>query len=61
MQANREPKQRLRKTTKKVIVDKEESSSEEENEQVSARQSARNRRPTERYRHRDLDNDEESD
>jgi len=47
------------KTTKKVVIDKE-SSSEEENEQVSARRSTRDRRPTEQYRHRDLDIDEES-
>jgi hypothetical protein len=60
-QANREPKQRYRQTAKKVVVDENEDSSESENEQVPARRSTRNRQPTERYKHRDLDNDEESD
>ena len=59
-QANREPKQRLRKTAKKVVVDENEDSSESENEEVPARRSTRNRQPTERYKYRDLDNDEES-
>ena len=43
------------------MVDEEEGSSESENEQVSARRSARDRRPTEQYKYRDLDVDEESD
>src|SRR5437016_3631586 len=47
-QANREPKQRLRKTAKKVVVDKNEDSSESENEEIPARRSTRNRQPTER-------------
>ena len=47
--------------TKKVVVDKEEDSSESENEQIPARRSTRNRQPTERFKHRDLDTDEESD
>ena len=60
MQANCEPKQRLRKTAKKVVINKEESSSEEENKQILTRRSVRDRQPTERYRYRDLNNNKES-
>ena len=41
-QANREPKQRLRKTAQKVIIDQSKNSSESENEQISARRLTRN-------------------
>ena len=61
MQANREPEQRRRQTAKKVVVDKNEDSSKSKNKQVPARRSTRNRQPTERFKHRDLDTDEESD
>ena len=61
MQANCELNQRRRQTAKKVVVDENEDSSESENEQVPARRSTRNRQPTERYKHRDLDNNKESD
>ena len=60
MQANCEPNQRCRQTVKKVVVDKNEDSSESENEQVPARRSTQNRQPTERYKYRDLDDDEEN-
>ena len=60
-QANREPQQRRRKPAQKVVVDRSENSSESENEQISARRSTRDRRPTDRFKNRDLDVDDESD
>ena len=45
-QVNREPQQRHRKPAQKVIVDRSENSFESENEQISARRSTRDRRPT---------------
>ena len=60
-QANRKPRQRLRKTAQKVVVDKEEDSSESENERVPARRSARDRRLTKRFLERDSSVDKESD
>ena len=44
-----------------MVVDENEDSSESENEEVPARRLIRNRQPTERFKHRDLDTDEESD
>ena len=59
-QANREPQQRRQKPAQKIVVDKSGDNSESENEQVSARRSVRNRRPTDRFLNRDLDTDDES-
>jgi len=42
------------------VVDENENSLKSENKQVSARRSTRNRQPIKRYKHRDLDDDEES-
>ena len=60
-QANREPQQRHRKPAQKVVIDRSENSSESENEQISARRSTRDRRPTDRFKNRDLDVNDESD
>ena len=60
-QANCKPPQRHRKPAQNVVVDGSEDSSESENEQVSARRSARDQRPTDRFLNRDLDVDDESD
>ena len=60
-QANYKPPQRRRKPAQNVVVDGSGDSSESENEQVSARRSARDRRPTDQFLNRDLDADDESD
>jgi hypothetical protein len=60
-QANREPNQRHQQTAKKVVIDENEDSSKSENKQISARQSTRNQQPTKRYKHRDLNDNKESD
>jgi hypothetical protein len=41
------------KTTQKIVVDEDKDNSESEFERISARRSARDRRPTKRYLERD--------